>query len=386
LTVNPQGIYGGIIVIVDKSYFSQLSLKGKRVIYRPSIHLFGIALLLGMFGHTHAASLAEPFVGLSINSIDDGNLAVSGNSLFLRRTLVEEELSAKVSVQEISIENSSQYQIDDSPVYKETQSHLSAGVDYIYFDSSVLLNTHYAQIENGSTFDIYLELGQELKNGISSIQLGIGQGWEDDSSLNLHNKSRSLNINYNRYLKAQWAIQLGFELGSSNGDLINFQDARRFNDINRTRVPSSRTDRKIILGSSHDLGNSRFIEVKANILTNDWEQNGNSIGFNYLKQQSTQFSYNLYFNKLSRDRSLYYSGNLIDTANDIFTTDAIQHAQLKRREMGFAIHYTFKGKLSETFYSPKIGIWVSEIKNEYFLPNKATHSGQLTQLNLSTRY
>ncbi len=360
-----------------------------RIKAREACSLLAFALFAAIFSllpqAAFAASLPNETFNINTYTIDDGDLAIQGYGILARKTLVTESISVKAGIQSLSVEDSYQTQIEEAPSYTEEQVHYSAGIDYLYFDSSFGIFTQYAIQDTSKTFDLAINLGQEFQNGLSALLMGFSHGWEDDSELGIHNKSRRLSFGFQRYFRSTWLFKANAELRSWDGDLINFHSARRFNDPNRTNLPTGRSDKRLVLTSSNNLDKGRYLQSELELFSNDWEQVGNSLSLSYLKTHSQKFSSNLHLKTLTREQSLYFTNDVISNTQTFFT-DHRHQAQLNSKEIGLKGIWSFFPEKIKRLKEPKLELGMVVIKNEYFLKRKTSNTGQLLHLNFSSNY
>jgi hypothetical protein len=353
--------------------------------YLKSAALLCLYLSLAISAKSYAISLADQRLDLSVNTYSDGDLTVSATSLFARKTLQDDTLSFKASLQAINIDDSYQDQITNAPSYSESQSLFSAGVDYLYYDSSLSLNTNYSNLDTTSMFDIGVYFVQELKNGAHAILMSFNHGWEDDSDLALHNKSRKINVGGELTLKQTWRLYTGLEFSSSDGDLINFYSARRFNNSSRTVLPNGRSEQVLKVISTNDIGKQRYLTTELNLFKNNWGQNGDSLELSLVKIRSDVFSTKLHARIYNKDQSNYFLGN-ITTTSQTYYSDHRTLAKQTSQELGLTGQYKFKTNPEKLLNNIQLDGGFSFIKHDYSTLSKITNSGNLLHVNLSANY
>lgn len=350
-------------------------------------HLLSIVCLLssGAVSSAFAATLAKQNFSISHNSYNEGDLTMEALALYGRKTLINDTLSLKLNYQDISIEDSYQDQVANAPSYSESQSLFATGLDYLYYDSSLSFNTSYTTVESTALFDLGIEAAQEFNNGISAVSMGFSHGWEDDSDLGLHNKKRKFHIGNNVSIRQTWEIFTGFEFASSDGDLENFQSARRFNNTNRTQLPSGRSDQVFIFKSSNDLGRNLYVNSQFNIFQNSWGQSGQNIEIDFLRVRSEKLAVKTHFRISEQAESKYFVESVI-APGQAFFSDHRSLSKQDTKEFGLTGQWKFKPREEKRINHLKLDLGYTLIKHEYAMSNRISNSGHLLHLNFSGNY
>lgn len=379
--LTPQ--FGAQIVIADKTMSDFLyQLITNRINW--SVILLCL-LVVSPFSNTFAATLPKESFGISHNDYSEGDLSIGGLSIYGRKTLQSDTLSLKLNYQDLAIEDKYQDQIANAPSYSETQTILSTGLDYLYYDSTLSLNSEYSTVESTGLFDIGLEAAQEFNNGMGSILMGFSHGWEDDSDLGLHNKQRKFHIGNNIKIRPTWMINTTIEFASSDGDLENFQSARRFNNTKRTQLPSGKSDQVVKFMSSNDLGRNFFVNSEFDLFKNDWGQSGQNIEINFLRVRSEKLAVKTHFRISNQDESKYFVESVISPTQS-FYSDHRSLSKQDTKEFGLTGQWKFKPHEEKRFNNLRLDLGYTFIKHTYAMTDKISNSGHLLHLNFSGNY
>jgi hypothetical protein len=341
------------------------------------------ALLFGL--NLSAATLPKQSFNLSYNDYSDGDYSIGGMSIYGRKTLLNDSLSLKLNYQDLSIEDNYQDQINNAPSYSEKQSIIATGVDYLYYDSILSLNSSYTSAESTKEFALALDVSQEYNNGASAILLGFQHHWEDDGDLGLHNKNRSFHIGRNFTIRPTWVMYTGFKFASADGDLENFQSARRFNDKTRTNLPSGRSDQLLQIISSNDLRKGLFLNTTLDFSRNDWGQSGNNLELDFLRVRSEKLSVKTLFRLSKLDESSFFLDSVV-SPSQTFYSDHRYLAKQDTKEFGLTGQWKLKSNSEKRLNNFRLDLGYSFIKHDYLTAQKISNSGHLLHLNFSGNY
>ncbi len=345
-----------------------------------------MSLLLLMATPVFSSSIPEQGFSLTWQSFSSDDFNFSGPSLYLRKTLQQDTLSLKGQYNSFNIEDESSDQISTAPDYSETQSTIALGVDYFYYDSSLSLFGHYTSEDSSNDSAIGIDLTQSYGRANSYLRMGFSHGWEDDSDLGLHNKTRKVHLGNGRTIKSTWQIYAELAFASSDGDLQDFRSARRFSNTTRVALPTGRSDQQLRLVSSNDLGKNRFLKTELQLLNNDWGQSGNSVEFSLLKARSERFALQYHVKLLKLDESKYFTDDVVVTPQAYFSDHRHLSAQ-EAQELGV----TGKWKLGNNNPERRlrnIGIdaGYTYMKNEYANEENISNSGSAIFINFSGNF
>lgn len=349
----------------------------------PGIFFFALVSLSSL--NAYAIQLPEQGFSISHNSYNDGDVSMSGPLFMARKTLSEDSLSLKVLYQGLELEDDSTEQLDNLPTYSESQTSFGAGIDYLYFDSSLSFSSNYGIQDTNKQFDINMDVAQEFNNANRTLLMGYSHKWNDDSDLGMHNKTQIIRFAYKSVRSEKWALLSNLDFASSEGDLEDFLTARRFQLPDRTTLPKSKTEKLLQLTSINELKRNNSIRSSIALTQNDWDQDGKTFSINYFQERSETFTMIYSARYVSRAESRYFLESIITPAQD-FYSDHRTLAKQNFKELGIAGQWELKKRPGKRLDDFKIDLGFSLIKSDYSTLSSVSNTGQLLHLNFSSTF
>jgi hypothetical protein len=276
------------------------------------------AALLAIYASAPAAVLPEDRADAMYHSYDGGGVTADGPALLVRKEFADTvSLSARYYADTVS--SASIDVVTSASPYKDKRTETGFGVDYLRRDTLMNLSVTNSK-ENDYLADSFaLGVSHEMNGGLTTINLGYGQGEDTvmrvDTDLKENVARYQYRLGLSQVVTTRLIMSIDYESVSEEGFLKNpYRFAQVGSAFTEEKYPATRDSQALamraILGLTQPAGGlGASLRADYRYFSDTWDVQAHTIELGYQRYLDARMIGELHFRYYTQDAASFYSDN-----------------------------------------------------------------------------